>query len=232
MTKPPQSLPWASLPVTQQDWTDLLPSLSTLFWPSSHRIIHILPNSSNTADQPAGLLCQCRSQRCGTASPGALLPRCLIMQTLSQAWQAAPVLYLVTQPGMAAALVSAFRAAWATDSSSRVVLPTSWQSADTRSHLPLRHSTQRSPKYLTSSAIPMCLAVLLHILQQPFQAFSPKLLWCLGGFLEQQVTKGSFSFLVKPHVTTEVALGPAELCQPQELLCPSGINHYLLPQPF
>lgn len=75
------------------------------------------------------------------------------------------------------------------------------------------------------------LAKLSHILKQPFQGLSAKLLWGLGVFFEQQVTKGSFSFLVKAWVTTKVALGPARLCQPEELLHPSGINHYLLLQP-
>lgn len=161
-----------------------------------------------------------------------LLPWCLITQTLTKAWQAAPASAWSPSQAWQAAPASAFGGARATGSSSGAVLPTSWQSADTRRPRPLRHSTQRSPNYLTSSAIPMCLATLLHILQQPFQALSPKQPCCLGAFLEQQVIKGSFSFLVKPRVTTKVALGPAELCRPQELLYPCGINHYLLPQPF
>lgn len=76
------------------------------------------------------------------------------------------------------------------------------------------------------------LAKLSHILKQSFQALSPKLLWGLGFFFEQQVTKGSLSFLIKACVTTKVALGPAGLCQPEEPLHPFGINHCLLLQPF
>lgn len=165
-----QSLPWVTLPVTRQDWTDLLPSLATHFWPNSHRTVHILPsssnNSSNTADQAAGLLCQCRSHQCGITSPGAFLPRCPITQTLSPS-KVAPV--------------SAFWGGQATGSSFGAVFPTSWQSADTRGHLPFCHTTQteltQPPHQLQ---IPMCPTKLSRILIQPFQALSPKLLWCLG----------------------------------------------------
>lgn len=175
-----------------------------------------LEYSSNTADQTAGLLCQR-----GPHSVGLHL-------------QGAPSHKHITQQGMAGGSSPSW-GAWATGSPSRAAFPTSWQFADTGGHLPFCHIaltevTQR-PHQLWSPNVP-CQAFTRSY--ATFPSAQPQTTVVFGEFFEQQVTKGSFSFLVKPCIMTKVALGPAELCQPQEPLHPFGVKlsaRYLLPQP-
>lgn len=111
------------------------------------------------------------------------------------------------------------------DSFSSAAFPISWQFADTRSHLLPHHPKRGHPTI--SSGISMCPAKLSHILKQFFQAPN----YCVWGeFFEQQVTKRSFSFLIKACGTTSCS-GTCRALPPTE--APASIWYQpLLPQPF
>lgn len=136
LPEPFQSLPRVARPVHGR--TGQTCSLTTHLWPNSHGVVHILPNSSNPAEQTAVVLWVPLPMQISPVwdrisrdiSTGTFLPGCLTIETLSptKAWQVVAV--------------SAFWGARATGISRGAVFPTSWQFADTRGHLPLHHATQ------------------------------------------------------------------------------------------